>query len=164
MIEHALGLFLTIVFLTFLLVGIGINSTWNWGFKAVVIMLSAGVMIACYFSLIGLLGRPTPFNTGERDLVLIHAVIEEPGKSGEKEGSIYLWARSNQEGAAPLALQFPYRRDLHQSVSDAMVKKHGGTSQGVRVAGGRRGKSRNESFSVFDLHKPRLTDKDQPEY
>lgn len=164
MIEHALGLFLTIVLLTFLLVGIGINSAWHWGFKAAVIMLSAGVMIACYFSLMGLLGWPTPFNIGEQDLVLIHAVIEEPGKSGEEEGRIYLWARSNQKGSAPLALQFPYRRDLHQSVSDALEKKQGGTSQGVRVAGGGRGKSRNESFNVFDLHKPGLTDKGPPEY
>lgn len=163
MIGHTLGLFLTVLFLTFLLVGIGINSAWSWGFKAAVIMLSAGIMIVCYFSLVGLLGWPTPFNAGQQDLVLIHAVVEEPGKSDTEPGSIYLWTRSNQEGSAPRALRFPYRRDLHETVSAALQRKRDGASQGVRVSGGGGGKSRNESFSAFDLHKPRLTDKDRPE-
>ena len=164
MIEHTLGLFVTALFLTFLLVGFGIHTTWNWSFKAAVIAVSAGVMIVFYFSLVGLLGWPTPFNSSEQELILIHAVIEEPGKSSATGGNIYLWTRSKEQGSVPRALRFPYRRDLHESVANALHKKDGGKNQGVRVSGSGSAKSRNESFSVFDLHKPPLTDKDLPEY
>ena len=159
MIAHTLGLFVTVVLLTFLLVGFGIHTTWRWSFKAAVITVSAGIMIIFYFSLVGLLGWPTPFNSSEQELILIHAVIEEPGKSSAAGGNIYLWTRSNEQGSVPRALRFPYRRDLHESVTDALRKKDGGANQGVRVSISGGGKSRNESFSVFDLHKPRLTNK-----
>lgn len=157
MIEDALGLFIGIVFITFLLVGISITTSWSWGFKAAVVIVSTGVLIGCYFSLIGLLGWPTPFYPGDGDLLLVHAVVEEPAKSGDAEGGIYLWVRSNAVRSPPRALRFPYRRELHKTVVAALQSKNNGRRQGIRMAG--TGNINNRSFRVFDIHKPGLTDK-----
>lgn len=163
MIENTLGLFITVVFITFLLVAIGLSAAWRWELKAAVIVFSTGVMISCYFSLVGLLGWPTPFNAGDPEQVLIHAFVEEPEKTVSAGGSIYLWVRSNEKGSTPRALYFPYRRELHETVIAALQRKNGGTSQGVRLSGNDPGGARNDSFSMFDMYKPRLTDKNQRE-
>ncbi len=163
MIENTLGLFITVVFLTFLLVAIGLGAAWRWEFKAAVIVFSTAIMISCYFSLVGLLGWPTPFHAGDSEQVLIHAFVEEPEKTLSAGGSIYLWVRSNEEGSTPRALYFPYRRELHETVTAALQRKNGGTSQGVRLSGNDPGGARNDSFSMFDMYKPRLNDKNQRE-
>ena len=162
MMQHALGLFLALAFIAFLLAGIITHTTWSTGLKIGIVAAAAGTLIACYFSLIALLGWPTPFGTPGQDLALIHAVVEEPGKSGDPEGGIYLWVRANETGAVPRALRFPYRRQLHEQVAEALRKASGGVRQGVRMSGPTGGSGANESFSVFDLHRPALTDKDYP--
>ena len=76
------------------------------------------------------------------------------------EGGIYLWVRSGEAGDPPRALGFPYRRHLHELVVEAMRKSSGGARQGVRLTGKAGGGGPNESFNVFDLQRPELTDKD----
>lgn len=160
MTAHVLGLFITIACVVFLLAGVVVHSTFSRGFKTIVIAVSASVTIVCYFSLIGLLGWPTPYPNSDEDLVLLQAIVEEPGKSGTSEGSIYLWVRANENRSVPRALSFPYSRDLHESITEALRRKESGKSQGVRIRGNARGSGPHRSFSMFDLYKPRLIDKD----
>jgi hypothetical protein len=161
MIQEALGLFAAIAFITFLLAGICVGLRWRWETKAALIVLTAGVMVWCYSSLVGLLGWPSPFRADGEGLVLIHALVAEPEKAPASKGAIYLWVKSSEWGSAPRALQFPYSRDLHQTVVAALRSKQGGTSQGVKLSASNRGYERNETFSVFDIYKPRPTDKDR---
>lgn len=159
MIAGMLGMFATLATVVLLLAGIGIRTHLDWRLKAVVIVATAAVLVGCYLSLLDLLGWPTPFHPGDRDWVLIHAVVSEPDRRGGDEGDIFLWVRADSDPGAPRALQFPYRRDLHESVVAALRRQAGGIVQGVRTSsGGNPGAG--GSFSIHDLHKPKPAEKD----
>ena len=161
MTAGVLGLFASVAFVVLLLVGIGFRTDLDWKCKAAVTLAAAGVLIGCYFSLIALLGWPTPFHGGERDWGLIHAAVREPDKRGGDEGGIFLWVRSDTGDGTPRALRFDYRRDLHDTVVAALSRQAGGVRQGVRTQGGAQGAGGGGSFSMHDLHKPKPADKDR---
>ncbi len=99
MTPAVLGMTAAMAALGALLLNLGLRSAWPWQVKAAAVAVSFATVIAGYFALVSLMGRPTPL-TLPVDAELLHAVVHEPSARGADAGAIYIWARPLDDPAA----------------------------------------------------------------
>lgn len=159
MIPNLVVLFVALCFVVFLLVTLAMGTVWPWIVKATVIIASVGILIGCYFSLVQLLGWPSPFHALEKDKMLIHAVVREPDTRSGKDGAIFLWLDSLDQSLPPRALKLPYSRQSHMTIIEALKRQNAGIKQGIQMQNAQLGTGKTDSFRIYDLYKPKPSDK-----
>ena len=160
MTQAVLGLTAAMAALGALLLNLGLRSPWSWRVKAAAVSVSFATVVAGYFALVSLMGRPTPL-TLPVDAELLHAVVHEPSARGADAGAIYIWARPlDDPAAAPRAYELPYDRGLHEDLAAALVQLAQGTRQGTRPLAPsaqqteRRGGGRSLQFFALERRLP----------
>lgn len=97
--------------LALLVLNLGIFSIWRWWVKAGVMLVTAVVFVGAYSVISGLIGWPSGGQLPAR-FSLLHTYVEEPDKTRDFAGNIYLWVQeidANQVPiAAPRAYVMPY--------------------------------------------------------
>jgi hypothetical protein len=125
----ATGLITAYVVIGLLLLSINLYSKWSWPVKAATIVITSIFYIVTYFSIPPLLGWPTSGRLPERfRLLAIH--VQEPNKTLDLEGEIFLWvtevgARADIE---PRAFRIPYaarqsRRSQHKTAQGSAAAR-----------------------------------------
>jgi hypothetical protein len=108
--------------LALLLLNLGIFSLWRWWVKAGVMVVTAVVFIGAYSVISGLIGWPSAGQLPSR-FSLLHTYVEEPDKTRDFAGNIYLWVQEIDENqvpiAAPRAYVMPYITDTMKGVTQS---------------------------------------------
>jgi hypothetical protein len=131
----ALTLSAGFAFLGGLLLALLVRSGWRWQVKAAAILITAGGTVAMFLALEETLGLPTR-GALPAAFVLHAGVVEEPDpRDLTRRGAIYLWVSPKPDPlsapAPPRAHAFPYSRDLHEEVAEAL----GRLKDGVPIEG-----------------------------
>ena len=158
-----LGLSVTVVVMGVLLLNLNLRTTWPWTVKAGAIVVTSAVFVLCYFALRDMLGWPAP-EPLPKQFVLIAAEVREPGKYGEGDGGIYIWARpTGAPEAPPRAYRLPYSMTLHKRVTQAtgeLRKGRGQTGHTDRLENtGQQGHSQGDGVQFYPTQRPSLPPK-----
>lgn len=146
-----------------LLLALLLRSGWRWPVKAALIVLTAAGAIGLFGALQAWLGLPT--RAALPAAFRLHAgVVDEPDPRDHLHpGAIYLWV-SPKPGldippAPPRAHAFPYSRELHEDLAEALARLKEGTPIEGRAepAATSQGFSpRASGFELFEAPRPRL--------
>lgn len=126
----AAGLVAAYIIIGLLLLSINLYSKWSWPVKVATIVVTSVFYLVTYFSIPPLLGWPTTQLLPERfRLLAVH--IQEPNKTLNLDGEIYLWisevgARANNK---PRAFRLPYDEEMHAKAVEASTKLRKGLPQ-----------------------------------
>jgi hypothetical protein len=127
-----IGLGLSYVVVTVLLLNLNVASRWHWGVKAAAIIISTLFFGVSYVSIAGLIGWPSEARVPEH-FQLDWAMVIEPDKLNGSPGSIYLWVEvldeSNVPAGTPRAFRVPYSRDLADRIGHAKERIEQGKDQ-----------------------------------
>jgi hypothetical protein len=106
------------------------HSRWHWGVRACAAGAVVALAFVTYRSYPALLGWPSAAELPER-FTLVGAHVEEPNKTTQTRGAIYLWVRDLLAAvdAPPRAYLLPYTAGLHAKVVAAEVKLRKGLPQ-----------------------------------
>lgn len=118
------GLITAYILIALLLLSINLYSNWSWKVKGVAIIITTIFYFISYISFPPLLGWPTSQQPPER-FKLLAAHVEQPDKSSNKEGAIYLWINRIDDltaYGAPRAYKLPYSDPMHEVVINANAK------------------------------------------
>lgn len=130
-----------------LLLNMNLRSAWPWTVKLTATLATVALLVVVYLAMLALVGWPTSQALPER-FVLLSAEVREPGRAGDEEGVIYLWAKAaGDPEAEPRAYRLTYGERLHKQVAEALDKARNGTRQMGTVTG-RQGSRPGEQLSV----------------
>lgn len=118
------GLITAYVLIALLLLSINLYSNWSWRIKAGAIVITTVFYIISYLSFPPLLGWPTSQRMPER-FKLIAGHVEQPDKTTNSEGGIYLWVTRVDDLTSygpPRSYKLPYTDLLHEAVIKANAK------------------------------------------
>lgn len=108
--------------LALLVLNLGIFSLWRWWVKAGIMVVTAIVFVGAYSVISGLIGWPSSSQLPTR-FSLLHTYVEEPDKTRDFAGSIYLWVQEIDENqvpiAAPRAYVMPYIVETMKGVTQS---------------------------------------------
>jgi hypothetical protein len=108
--------------LALLVLNLSIFSLWRWWVKAGVMVLTAVVFVGAYSVISGLIGWPSSAQLPAR-FSLLHTYVEEPDKTRDFAGNIYLWVQEVDENqvpiAAPRAYVMPYVVETMKGVTQS---------------------------------------------
>jgi len=110
---------------------LNLYTPWSWRIKALLITLVSAFYVVTYFSLPPLLGWPTAAEMPKR-FNLVAIFVQEPDKSNDDDGQIFLWATDMAQGSRgvePRAYRVPFSSDLHARVVEAGNKMKKGLPQ-----------------------------------
>jgi hypothetical protein len=129
-----IGIGLSYVVVTVLLLSLNLASRWHWGLKAIAIAITTAFFGVSYGSIASLIGWPSEARVPEH-FQLDWATVVEPDKLNGSPGSIYLWVealdKNNVRAGTPRAFRVPYTRDL----ADRIVHAKARIEQGMDQAG-----------------------------
>jgi hypothetical protein len=129
-----IGVGLSYVVVTVLLLNLNLASRWHWGVKAAAIIITTLFFGVSYASIAGLIGWPSEARLPEH-FQLDWALVVEPDKLNGSPGSIYLWIEAldtdNLPAGTPRAFRVPYSRELADRIGHARER----IEQGVEQAG-----------------------------
>jgi hypothetical protein len=108
--------------LALLLLNLSIFSLWRWWVKAGAMVVTAIVFVGAYSVISGLIGWPSAGQLPPR-FSLLHTYVEEPDKTRDFAGNIYLWVQEIDDNqvpiAAPRAYVMPYVTDTMKGVTQS---------------------------------------------
>jgi len=128
-----IGVGLSYVAVTVLLLSLNLASRWHWGVKAAAITITTLFFGVSYASIAGLIGWPSEARVPEH-FQLDWAIVVEPDKLNGTPGSIYLWIEAldaDMPAGTPRAFHVPYSRDLADRIGHAKER----IEQGMEQAG-----------------------------
>ncbi len=106
--------------LALLVLNLNIFSLWRWWVKAGVMVVTAIVFVGAYSVISGLIGWPSAGQLPAR-FSLLHTYVEEPDKTRDFAGNIYLWVQEVDDNqvpiAAPRAYVMPYLVETMKGVT-----------------------------------------------
>jgi len=127
-----IGVGLSYVVVTVLLLSLNLASRWHWGVKATAIAVTTVFFGVSYASIAGLIGWPSEGRVPEH-FQLDWATVIEPDKLNGSPGSIYLWLEgldeNNVPAGTPRAFRVPYSRDLADRIGHAKERIEQGKDQ-----------------------------------
>jgi hypothetical protein len=127
-----IGVSLSYVAVTVLLLSLNLASRWHWGIKAVAIAITTAFFAISYASIAGLIGWPSEARVPEH-FQLDWATVVEPDKLNGAPGSIYLWVEvldaNNAPAGMPRAFRVPYSRELADRIGHAKERIEQGVDQ-----------------------------------
>lgn len=108
--------------LALLLLSLNIFSLWRWWVKGGVMLVTGVVFVGAYTVISGLIGWPSPSQLPAR-FSLLHTYVEEPDKTRDFAGNIYLWVQEIDENqiptGAPRAYVMPYIVETMKGVTQS---------------------------------------------
>jgi hypothetical protein len=127
-----IGVGLSYVAVTVLLLSLNLTSRWHWGVKAAAITITTLFFGVSYTSIAGLIGWPSAARLPEH-FQLDWAIVVEPDKLNGTPGSIYLWLEAldadNVPAGTPRAFRVPYSRSLADRIGHAKERIEQGMDQ-----------------------------------
>ena len=119
------------VLIGFLLVLFNLRTNFNWFLKASMIIIVTLFYLLTYKSFSNLVGWPSNNPLPDR-FRLVAAQIYEPNALINSEGAIFLWVTDMNDLAGlstPRSYSVPYNKDIHESISKALVNLKNGVPQ-----------------------------------
>src|SRR6201998_4222172 len=114
-----IGVGLSYVVVSVLLLSLNLASRWYWGVKAAAIAVTSLFFGVSYVSIAGLIGWPSEARVPEH-FQLDWGTVVEPDKLNGSPGAIYLWVEAldenNMSSGTPRAFRVQYRRELRAPV------------------------------------------------
>lgn len=163
---------ISLMFIMALLLIGTIHSRLHWLTKSFFILFSLAVVAMDYKVLTDSLGWPVKDELPD-DLQVLGVEIREPSNSASKDGAIYVWYRTYDQGTKPRSVQIEYTENMHRTMSKAQAMlaqgeqvhmsryKQGKGNQGNRTDGEgtdigeqRRGQSNFQSPGPLDFVPP----------
>ena len=126
-----IGLSAAYVLIALLLISLNMRSTWHWALKTIAVIVTSAFYIITYISLPPLLGWPVDEKPPQY-FELISATIDQPDKTINHDGAIYLWLRplsDKQPPIKPRAYRLPYLDSYHEATLSATLKASRGVPQ-----------------------------------
>ena len=127
-----IGVGVSYVVITVLLLSLNLASRWHWGVKAIAIAITTAFFGISYTSIAGLIGWPTEARVPEH-FQLDWGTVVEPDKLKGSPGSIFLWVealdQNNVPAGTPRAFRVPYTRDLPDRIVHAKERIEQGMDQ-----------------------------------
>jgi hypothetical protein len=127
-----IGVGLSYVVVSVLLLSLNLASRWYWGVKAAAIAVTSLFFGVSYVSIAGLIGWPSEARVPEH-FQLDWGTVVEPDKLNGSPGSIYLWVEAldenNVPAGTPRAFRVPYSRDLADRIGHAKERIEQGKDQ-----------------------------------
>src|SRR6201987_542694 len=136
-----IGIGLSYVVVSVLLLSLNLASRWYWGVKAAAIAVTSLFFGVSYVSIAGLIGWPSEARVPER-FQLDWGTVVEPDKLNGSPGSTYLWVgaldENNVPAGTPRASRVPSSRDLadrigHDNERIEQGKDQAGTARDLDV-------------------------------
>jgi hypothetical protein len=127
-----IGVGLSYVAVSVLLLSLNLASRWHWSIKAVAIVITTAFFAISYASIAGLIGWPSEGHVPEH-FQLDWATVVEPDKLNGAPRSIYLWVEAlsanNTPAGTPRAFRLPYSRELADRIGHAKERIEQGVDQ-----------------------------------
>ncbi len=120
--------------LALLVLNLNIFSLWRWWVKAGVMVLTAVVFVGAYSVISGLIGWPSSGQLPAR-FSLLHTYVEEPDKTRDFAGNIYLWVQEVDENQVPIAAPRAYVMPYVVETMKGVTKSQEMLDRGEKVLG-----------------------------
>ena len=108
--------------LALLVLNLSIFSLWRWWVKAGMMVVTAIVFIGAYSVISGLVGWPSSSQLPAR-FSLLATYVDEPDRTRDFAGSIYLWVQEIDENQVPIsqprAFVMPYITETMKGVTES---------------------------------------------
>lgn len=159
-------LVVAMIFISVLLLGLLVWSTWHWGIKASATVMTGLFFALTYFAIIDMQGWPTKDPVPEK-FQMIWYYADPPNKVTNKKGFIVIWALELQRklGKKPRAHITGYSLKLHKQLQKArerMLKGKKKIMGNRRASTGQRSNSNSQEtdeFIFYDMPDPELPSK-----